>query len=55
MSFVCCGLTSLLNMRSYCDGVCLSQWYFDLCAATQECHAADIDVERPTGIHNYPF
>ena len=65
------------HLRSYCDGACLWQGYFDKCAATQKCHAADtghdsltchsiqtqgrpvvvlfIDVERQTGIHNYPF
>ena len=65
------------HLRSYRDGVCLKQWYFDQCAATQGCHAADtghdttpchsiqtqgrlvvllsIDVERHTGIYNYPF
>ena len=29
------------NLRLYHDGACLKQWYFDHCAATQKCHAAD--------------
>ena len=59
------------HLRSYRDGACLQQWYFDQCAATQNCHAANtghsiqtqgrpvvvlsMGVERHTGIHNYPM
>ena len=34
--------------RSYCDGVCLKQWYFDQCAATLECHATDTGHDIPS-------
>ena len=40
--FVCFDLTSLLN-----DGACLQMWYFDQCAATQECHAVDTGHDTP--------
>ena len=39
---VCFDLTSLLN-----DGACLQKWYFDHCAATQECHAVDTGHDTP--------
>ena len=29
------------HLKSYRDGACLKQWYFDQCAPTQECHADD--------------
>ena len=35
------------HLRSYHDGACLYQWYFDQCAATQECHAADTGHHTP--------
>ena len=34
--------------RSYHDGDFLWQWYFDQCAATQECHAADTGHDTPS-------
>ena len=38
----------LKHLRSYHDGARLEQWYFDQCAATQECHAADTGHDTPT-------
>ena len=35
------------HLRSYRHGACLQQWYFDQCAATQECHAADTGHDTP--------
>ena len=35
------------HLRSYRDGACLEQSYFDQCAATQECHAADTGYDTP--------
>ena len=35
------------HLRSYCDSACLWQWYFDQCAATQECHTADTRHDSP--------
>ena len=32
---------ALKHLRLYNDAACLWQWYFDQCAAKQECHAAD--------------
>ena len=68
---------ALKYLRSYRADAFLKQWHFDQCAATQECHAADIghdtpprystqtqgqsvvvlsiEMERQTGLHNYPF
>ena len=34
-------------LTSYLDDPCLQQWYFDQCAATQECHAADTGHDTP--------
>ena len=36
---------ALKHLRSYHDGACL--WYFDQCAATQKCHAADTGHDTP--------
>ena len=35
------------HLRSYHDGACFLQWYFDQCAATQKCHAADTGHDTP--------
>ena len=35
------------HLRSYRDSAQLMQWYFDQCAATQECHAADRGHDAP--------
>ena len=35
------------HLMSYHDGACLQQWYFDQCAATQECHVADTGHDTP--------
>ena len=47
--FVCLfGLNvAFKHLRSYRDGAYLLQWYFDQCAATQECHAADTGHDTP--------
>ena len=34
-------------LRSYHDGACLYQWYFDQRAATQECNVADTGHDTP--------
>ena len=34
------------HLGSYHDGAYLQQWYFDQCAATQECHT--VDTGHPT-------
>ena len=35
------------HLRSYHEGACLKQWYFDQCAATQKCHAVDTGHDTP--------
>ena len=47
---VCCLLgfnAAFKNLSSYRDGAFLYQWYFEQCAATQECHAADTGHDTP--------
>ena len=47
-SLFCFGITvTFKHLRSYHDGVCFLQWYFDQCAATQVCHAADTGHVTP--------
>ena len=39
---------ALKDLRSYRNGAYLKQWYFDQCAATHECHAADTGHDTPS-------
>ena len=45
---VCWGFNvTFKHLRSYCNGACLYQWYFDQFPAIQECHAADTGHDTP--------
>ena len=41
------------RLRLYHDGACWEQWYFDQCAATQECHAGDSGHDTYHSIHTW--
>ena len=53
-AFVCCLFVCLLgfnvafkHLRAYRNDACLSQWYYDQCAAKQKYHAADTGHDIP--------